>query len=89
MSEDEVLGAYDFELDPPTMLEFHLGMCLGTFMNMYDNWDAYTEEDFVRLFESAAGWIEDFKKKYSEMMNVYGRPIMPKDDRVDPTTNEE
>lgn len=72
MNEDEVLNKYDYDLDPPTMVEFNLGMCLGTLMDIIANFERWRDEDIVRMLNVSSDWMVEFKKKYTEMMETYG-----------------
>lgn len=72
MSE-ELFAKLESEFDPPTMLEFHLGMQLATMIDMWDNTENWQEIEIENMLCISADWVEEFNAKYGHIMEEYHR----------------
>jgi hypothetical protein len=73
VKDEDILAEYEQELDPPTLLEFNLGMCLGTLLDILDHPDDWEPDSLDNMLNTATEWIETFVEKYGDIMEEYSK----------------
>lgn len=68
-----IFDELDKEIDPPTLEEFNLGMCLAAIRDMLDNPDEYGEDIescLIGVLERADECLVHWSNKYSQYMKA-------------------
>jgi hypothetical protein len=65
------LEEYDYELDPPSMMEFNLFRRLGNMLDMYDRPHAWSDLQVDEELCEVADLLEEAGKKYDTMLSDY------------------